>query len=104
MLTSVALPHRFPMSPQLRQILVHAKRLNHAEQLLLITHMVNHTLPLPDDRVEPLTTGQAETIAAPTPQRTSGPPASAPPRLPIDDPQYAEFRHELAQYKQDLQG
>jgi hypothetical protein len=101
MLTSVALPHRFPMSPQLRQILVHAKRLNHAEQLLLITHMVNHTLPLPDDRVEPMTEGQSETIAAPTSQREPLPPAT--PRLPIDDPQYTEFRDELAQYKQDLQ-
>jgi hypothetical protein len=96
MLTSVAASCRFPMSPQLRQILVHAKRLNHAEQLLLITHMVNHTLPLADDRLEPIV--DAMPIAEATSPRPPTPP------LPInDDPQCAEFRHELALYQQDLQ-
>jgi hypothetical protein len=94
MLTSVAAAHRFPMSPQLRQILVHAKRLNHAEQLLLITHMVNHTLPLADDRVE--------SIVDEMPIAEAIPPTPIAPPMPIDDPQYAEFRHELALYQQDL--
>jgi hypothetical protein len=97
MLTSVAAAHRFPMSPQLRQILVHAKRLNQAEQLLLITHMVNHTLPLADDRAESIV-DEMPIIDAIDPI----PPIPAAPPLPIDDPQYAEFRHELALYQQDL--
>ena len=97
MLTSVAASRRFPMSPQLRQILVHAKRLNHAEQLLLITHMVNHTLPLADDRVESIV-DQLPIIDAMPPI----PPMPAASQQPIEDPHYAEFRRELALYQQDL--
>jgi hypothetical protein len=105
MLTSVASPRRFPMTPQLRQILTQAKQLTYAEQLLLITHMVNHTLPLPDDGVEPITEGRSATIVDEMPSIEPALPAALPvvPRLPIDDPQYTEFRDELAQYKQDLQ-
>jgi hypothetical protein len=78
------------MSPQLRQILVHAKQLNHAEQLMLITHMVNHALPL-----EPEVTLPLESPIAPEP----------PPELVaelLEDPQYAEFRDEITLYKQNL--
>ncbi len=92
MLTSVAPPRRFPMSPQLRQILVHAKQLNQAEQLMLISHMVNHSLPL---EPELTVTVESELPLAPEP----------PPVLVaelLDDPQYAEFRDEITLYKQNL--
>jgi ABC-type taurine transport system ATPase subunit len=79
------------MSPQLRQILVHAKQLNHAEQLLLITHMVNHALPLEPEVTMPV----ASELIAPEP-----PPALVAELL--EDPQYAEFRDEIALYKQNL--
>jgi hypothetical protein len=91
MLTSVAPPRRFPMSPQLRQILVHAKQLNHTEQLMLITHMVNHALPLEPE--------------LPTPFVPEPPIAATPPALVaelLEDPQYAEFRDEITLYKQNL--
>jgi hypothetical protein len=93
MLTSVAPLRRFPMSPQLRQILVHAKQLNHAEQLMLITHMVNHALPLEPEEIAPIAK-QAMPIA-PEP-----PPALVAELL--EDPQYAEFRDEITLYKQNL--
>ena len=77
------------MTPQLRQILVHAKQLTHAEQLMLITHMVNHALPL-----EPEVTLPPAPPIAPEP----------PPELVavLEDPQYAEFRDEITLYKQNL--
>jgi hypothetical protein len=80
------------MSPQLRQILVHAKQLNHAEQLMLITHMVNHALPLEPD-IAP--------IAAPELPIAPEPPPELVAEL-LEDPQYAEFRDEITLYKQNL--
>jgi hypothetical protein len=89
------------MSPQLRQILVHAKQLNHTEQLMLITHMVNHALPLdaepplPFAPELPLTAADRSTTNAPEPS----PEMLAQMR---EDPQYAEFRDEITLYKQNL--
>jgi hypothetical protein len=83
------------MTPQLRQILVHAKQLNHAEQLMLITHMVNHALPLEPEVPTQFESELALAIVAPEP----------PPELVaelLEDPQYAEFRNEIALYKQNL--
>jgi hypothetical protein len=117
MLTTVPQPRKFPMSPQLRQILLHAKRLNHAEQLQLITHLVNHALPidleevamLDDDRrfADRDATRSVESDRPPVsaPIATAPPAPEAPeaaPRLLPNDPQYLEFRDEIAQYQQDL--
>jgi hypothetical protein len=81
------------MSPQLRQILVHAQQLNHTEQLMLITHMVNHTLPLEPEIPTPI---------VPEPPIASTPPPALVAEL-LEDPQYAEFRDEITLYKQNLE-
>jgi hypothetical protein len=95
MLTSVIPPRQFPMSPQLQQILVHAKQLTHAEQLQLITHLVNHTLPLAPEP-PPMLNDQ--------PKANAGRRSAKPTTIPApNDPQCAEFRAEIAQYNEDLQ-
>lgn len=76
------------MSPELRLVLNQAKQLNHTEQLELITHLVNHALP-----VEP-----PEAAAPTAPVSVEPPPAE-----PLLDPQCAEFLDELAQYQHTQQ-
>jgi hypothetical protein len=102
MFTSVIPPRQFPMSPQLQQILVHAKQLTHAEQLQLITHLVNHTLPLAPEPL-PLNDGRSPG-GEPQPKANAGRRSAKPTNIPApNDPQCAEFRAEIAQYNEDLQ-
>jgi hypothetical protein len=89
------------MSPQLRQILVHAKQLNHAEQLLLITHMVNHALPLDAEPLLPFEPELPLTAVQSSPSAPEPPPEMIAEML--EDPQYAEFRDEITLYKQNLE-
>ncbi|MBE9032623.1 hypothetical protein IQ266_23065 [filamentous cyanobacterium LEGE 11480] len=79
------------MSPQLQEVFAQAQKLHHAEQLQLITHLVNHALPIVVE--PPVVTGEIVDEAIVD---------MHPPVVPID-PQCAEFLDEIVQYRRDQQ-
>ncbi|NJN49134.1 MAG: hypothetical protein HC805_04280 [Alkalinema sp. RL_2_19] len=87
-----------PMSPQLQKVLAQAQQLNHTEQLQLITHLVNHALPISVSAVDQPAIDQPAFVDAA--MLEGGEPQMMPMGEPID-PQCAEFLDEIVQYRRD---